>query len=134
MVKGNLPRLCGVCGELLKETDGEYECPSCKRFFWSSPIVQDPCVKCGGMFADSTWAVTRLEGFIGITNIGLWLSMCPTCRRESKFWERAGAEAMGTTCDIIRVMVKLGEVSTRDLVEQYKFPREFIDFCLKKRK
>jgi len=134
MGKGDLPRFCGVCGELLKETDGEYECPSCKRFFWSSPPMQGPCVECGRIFADFLWVVKRLEGFIGITKKRLWLSMCPTCRRESKFWELAGAEAMGTTCDVIQAMVRLGEVSVRDLVDQYGFPREFIDFCLKKKK
>ena len=120
MVETN-PVICAVCGRDAKKVGDEYECPICKKIFWTSPQKQI-CCECGCLFLDFKGMANRLQNWIGITNRNLWKNLCPKHRRESFY-------GMGTVCEVIQQYVEEG-YTPRD----FDLPEELVKLCLSRRK
>ncbi|OEU69940.1 MAG: hypothetical protein BA863_11180 [Desulfovibrio sp. S3730MH75] len=137
--------ICGVCGESLKERDGELICEVCKHFFETTGRI-DECIECHNKFAhlpaiidDIVTGIRFSDGrvVLSIKNAKRWKWMCPKCRKKSRFLTSLiGGEEWSnkeTTKEIIRAIIKSKSMTIKDL-EDRGIPREFIEYCIGKRK
>lgn len=132
--------LCGTCGEMLKEKNGELVCEKCEHFFGTSGVI-DECYNCHNKFAhfsaiDERVFITLPSGapVLSEKDRKLWRGMCPVCRRNCEFFGRGiGGEWTyeETTKEIIRVLIKSASATIRDL-EFRGVPKEFIEYCIGK--
>lgn len=134
--------LCGTCGEFLKEKDGELICETCEHFFEKSGKIIE-CLKCKNKFAhfpaiDERVFITLPSGAPVLSEKDriLWRGMCPECRKTCEFFGRGIGDEWTyeeTTNEIIRVLIKSASATIRDL-EFRGVPKEFIEYCIGKRK
>lgn len=135
---------CGVCGEFIKERDGELICVVCEHFFETTGRI-DECIECHNKFAhlpaidDIVTRIRFSDGRVVLSkqNARIWEAMCPKCRKKSKFFTSLiGGEEWSdkeTTKEIIRAIIKSKSMTIRNL-ESYGIPLEFIEYCIGKRK
>jgi len=135
--------ICGVCGEILKEKDGELICEVCEHFFDTTGEIRE-CIECHSRFAylpaidDIVTRIQLPDGTVVLSkqNARIWKWMCPKCRKSSElFCSLIGGEwsYKETTKEIIRAIIKSRSMTIRNL-ELYGIPREFIEYCIGKRK
>jgi len=132
--------LCGTCGEMLKEKNGEFVCETCEHFFGTSGVI-DACYNCNNKFAhfpaiDETVFITLPSGapVLSKENRKTWRTRCPSCRKNlGSFYCYIGNESTyeETTKEIIRVLIKSASATIRDL-EFRGIPKEFIEYCIGK--
>ncbi|MFA4957185.1 MAG: hypothetical protein WC556_09475 [Candidatus Methanoperedens sp.] len=132
--------LCGTCGEILKEKNGELVCETCEHFFGTSGVI-DECYNCNNKFAhfpaiDETVFITLPSGapVLSKENRKTWRTRCPACRKTlGSFYCYIGNEGTyeETTKEIIRVLIKSASATIRDL-EFRGIPKEFIEYCIGK--
>lgn len=138
--------ICGVCGESLKERDGELICEVCEHFFGITGEIRECSNKeCHNKFAylpaidDIVTGIRFSDGrvVLSIENAKRWKRMCPKCRKKSKFLTSLiGGEEWSnkeTTKEIIRAIIKSKSMTIRNLEEYYRIPREFIEYCIGRR-
>jgi len=134
--------LCGTCGEFLKEKDGELICETCNHFFGASGVISK-CYDCKKEFAhfsaiDERVFITLPSGtpVLSENDRKTWRVICPACRKARGFFYRyignEGTHAE-TTKEIIRVLIKSASATFNDF-EIRGIPREFIEYCIGKRK
>lgn len=133
--------LCGTCGEVLKEKNGEFVCETCEHFFGTSGVIIE-CFNCHNKFAhfpaiDERVFIT-LPGapVLSIKDRKLWRGMCPVCRKNSEFFCRCIGDEWTyeeTTKEIIRVLIKSASATFNDF-EIRGIPRGFIEYCIGNRK
>lgn len=134
--------ICGVCGESLKERDGELICEVCEHFFGITGEIRECSNKeCHNKFAYLPAIDNKVTGIrfpnggvvLSEKNAKKWKWRCPKCRK--KFFTLIGyhGEDKETTKAIIRATIKSKSMTIKDL-EDRGIPREFIEYCIGKRK
>jgi len=132
--------LCGTCGEILKEKNGELVCETCEHFFGTSGVI-DECYNCHNKFArfpaiDEMVFITLPSSapVLSKENRKTWRTICPACRKTLGFFYcYIGNEGTNeeTIKEIIRVLIKSGSATIKDL-EFRGIPKEFIEYCISK--
>lgn len=131
--------ICGVCGEPLAVESGEYTCKTCEYFFGISGR-EEACFMCGRKFMHYPAVDDKVLDAVNFPHSNKrksWRGMCPACRKESEMflWVVGKGEWSyhETTRKIIRVNIQTGTVTIRDF-EMRGIPKEFVEFCLGRRK
>jgi len=130
--------ICAICGEPLSlkyidfdTKEAEYTCETCKRLFnmddfWYQHSAKiEKCLSCKTVFAVLPFVIGYMKSYIGITNVRLWLNICPDCRK--------GFMDSATVRDLIRGYIKSKQATPKEFEEE-GIQREFIEFCLGRRK
>jgi len=131
--------LCGTCGEVLKEKNGDLICETCDHFFGTSGVISE-CLLCHNKFAffiaidERSFNILPSGGVPGRYSVPslslqdrkLWRDVCPECRE--KRWPRRNVE---TTKEIIKGLIKSTFATFNDF-EIRGIPRGFIEYCIGK--
>ena len=124
MVETEKLPICGICGEPMRLTSGEYTCGPCERFFWKSGYIVD-CAKCTRKYAHYPAVEGKVLEYTAMVEYKKWKVYCPVCRKDP-----SKPYSYGTVCELIRDQVEKRLVTPRDLVTLKGLPKEFVDFCL----
>ena len=116
--------MCGVCGSIMVEKNGNWICKTCEYFFGiSSRVERCRCGSFYGAYPGIEDCVTQLI-FTKDTIPKYWIKdICPKCRKRKVSY-------YGTIAELIKYEFEKREIIMTQLTNFCMLPKEFIEYCL----